>query len=86
MGVHKITPRTESVYPVECTMGCIFPTNISPTLYAQLIGYDAKLAYFVTTANEEWPKYNDCVGQEFWLPLSMVVCMKPTQLSCKLVD
>lgn len=84
MGVHRITSRTKYVYPIEDTMGCIFSTNISPTTYAQLIGYDDKLAYFVTTENDQWPKYNACKGQEFWIPLSLAVCMKPVKLSCKL--
>lgn len=84
MGRHKITPRIESIYPLEDTMGCVFTTNLSPTTYAQLIGYDDKLAYFVTTENEQWPKYNACEGQDFWIPLGMAVCMKPIELSCKL--
>lgn len=84
MGVHKITPRTEYAHPIAHTVGCIFTTNISPTIYAQLVGYDDKLAYFVTTENEQWTKYNSCKGQEFWIPLTIAVCMNPVELSCKL--
>ena len=84
MGRHKITPRVETTYHIDDVIGCIFSMNVSPTLRAQLLGYDDKLAYFRTTQNSKWHKYNKCAGQEFWMPLRAVVCMTPLKLSCPL--
>ncbi len=61
-----------------------FATNLSPTLRAQLLGYDEKLAYFKTLPNDEWPKYNNVAGQEFWIPLQVIVCEQPMEWSCQL--
>jgi hypothetical protein len=54
-----------------------FSTNLSPTLKAKLIGYDQDKGYFIVIKNDEWTKYNDCEGDLFWIPLSMVVTMQP---------
>lgn len=84
MGRFKVTPRVHQGYSIRDAVGCRFRTNLSPTLRAQLISYDDKHAYFKTLPNEEWPKYNGVAGQEFWLPLRMVLCEQPMEWSCPL--
>lgn len=84
MGRNRVTPRVEQQHHISDVIGCRFATNLSPTLRAQLLGYDEKLAYFKTLPNDEWPKYNNAAGQEFWIPLRVVVCEKPMEWSCQL--
>jgi hypothetical protein len=82
----RITPRIQQIDVVEDVIGCVFSTNLSPTMRAQLIGYKKELGYFQVTPHEEWDKYNDCAGEVFWIPLAMVVSMKPMNLWCCLDD
>ena len=84
MSRNRITARVQQIDNLEYTLGCRFATNISPTCRAQLIGYDDKLAYFKTLPNESWDKYNGCAGQEFWMPIQMVVCTQPMEWSCEI--
>lgn len=81
---NKITIRVPQKHTINDVLGCRFSTNISPTMRAQLIGYDENLAYFKTLPNDEWPKYNYTAGQEFWILLKMVICEQPMEWSCEL--
>lgn len=84
MGRHRVTPRVRYEHPMRHVVGCTFRTGISPTGIATLVDYDDKLAYYITEPNEKWPKYNACAGQEFWIQMSLAICMKPEELSCKI--
>ena len=84
MGRNKVTPRVRQIENLEHALGCRFATNISPTYRAQLIGYDHRFAYFKTLANESWDKYNGCAGQEFWIPIPIVICTQPMEWSCEI--
>lgn len=75
----RVTPRVRHIHKLDDVLHKEFSTNLSPTLRAVYLGHDDDKGYFVISENKEWTKYNECAGEVFWIPLSIVVCMEPLQ-------
>jgi len=72
--VKKVTPRTKTINHIREAVGRVTYTNISPTMKAELIGYDEEKAWFVVKEHSEHTKYNECAGQSFYVPTYMAIC------------
>jgi len=72
--VKKVTPRTKTINHIREAVGRVTYTNISPTMKAELIGYDEEKAWFTVKEHSEHTKYNECAGQSFYVPTYMAIC------------
>jgi len=72
--VKKVTPRTKTIDHIREAVGRVTYTNISPTMKAELVGYDEEKAWFVVKEHSEHIKYNECAGQSFYVPTYMAIC------------
>jgi hypothetical protein len=72
--VKKVTPRTKTINHIREAVGRVTYTNISPTMKAELIGYDEEKAWFIVKEHSEHTKYNECAGQSFYVPTYMAIC------------
>lgn len=72
--MRKTTPRERTIEHIKDAIGKTTYTNISPTMKAELIGYDEEKSWFVVKEHEEHTKYNHCAGQTFYVPTYMAVC------------
>ena len=70
----KVTPRTKTIDHIREAVGRVTYINISPTMKAELIGYDEEKAWFVVKEHSEHTKYNECAGQSFYVPTYMAIC------------
>ena len=70
----QVTPRTKTIDHIREAVWRVTYTNISPTMKAELIGYDEEKAWFVVKEHSEHTKYNECAGQSFYVPTYMAIC------------
>ncbi len=72
--MRKVTPRVKTINHIKEAIGKITYTNISPTMKAELVGYDDEKSWFITLPHPVHTKYNECAGQSFYVPTYMAIC------------
>jgi hypothetical protein len=72
--MRQVTPRIKTLQHIKEAVGRVTFTNISPTMKAELIGYDEEKSWFVVKEHPEHTKYNECAGQTFYVPTYMAIC------------
>jgi hypothetical protein len=72
--MRKVTPRIKTVNHIKDAVGKVTYTNISPTMRAELVGYNEEKSWFITLPHPTQTKYNECAGQSFYVPTYMAIC------------
>ena len=72
--MRQVTPRIKTIKHIKEAVGKVIYTNISPTMKAELTGYDDEKSWFVVKEHEEHTQYNSCAGQTFYVPTYMAIC------------
>jgi hypothetical protein len=71
--MRQVTPRIKTIKHIKEAVGKVTYTNISPTMKAELTGYDDEKSWFVVKEHEEHTQKNSCAGQTFYVQTYMAI-------------